>query len=711
MACHLLQAPIAFIARLCWVSLVFHHAVLPALGAPPSSHTRWSNPQPHGNQVFGLAYSDGLQRGIQVTERGLIYYSDDLVHWVPREIGTNLALRGVTFFGGGRVVMVGESGAVFYSDNLNAIQSVVPGALESGSTEDWLEGVAASTQTLVAVGDNGAVYTSVDGSRWKRQSSGTTSWLNGIAYGSAGFIAVGQKGTILQSTNGTNWVSRAVGTKDWLGIAYGHGDYLAVGRSGTIGSSSDGVHWALDSTGRTNDLWTAAVNDSARLVGGSFDLLVSEAKGPWMDQFIQGAYSAPVGTYYAAIARSNYFLVAGRSGLIVEGYQTFTGVPYSWIETHQSLRPWLWSATRLNDLYVAVGQNGALLTSSEGVDWTLELAPRSVTNATLLGVGGDSNLLVAVGTKGSIIRSPNLQTNLANAVTGTTNASSTFGVIWLDAENKPTTNQLQGVTAGHGLYVVVGDQGDILSSPNGGVWTRRNPVNTNLLSSVVASPSGFIACGQKGTLIAAGVNALAWRKLTSPTTAWLFRIREHNGTLVAVGESGTVLVSTNETSWTARSSGTTEFLTDVGWAGEVCYLLGQSGTLRWSTNYTTWRELNPFTYRDLYGLASNGKQLILVGEEGAILRSPVIPDPSPVEILAYSRSPDETGKSWNHLFLLGGTLDQHFSIESTDTLPSDVWNSLSYLEMGQGSGTLTFLLTDPTTNTPPQSYFRTRLQP
>ncbi|MBL9166359.1 MAG: hypothetical protein JNN07_01320 [Verrucomicrobiales bacterium] len=710
MAYRVFHAPIGLIARLCWISLVLHHADVQCFAAPPSAHTRWSNPKPHGNQVFGLTYSDALQRGLQVTERGLIYYSDDLVTWIPRETGTNLALRAALFLPTGRAVLVGESGSVYYSDNLNGPQSIQPGTHLDGPTEDWLEGVAASPQQIVAVGDAGAIYTSNDGVRWKRQSTPFSTWLTGVAHGPAGFVAVGQQGTVLQSQQGTNWVSRSVGTKDWLGITYGGGRYLAVGRAGTIGSSSNGINWSLESSGRTNDLWTASANASSRLVGGSFDLLISETNGPWVDQFILSNYPAPAGTYYASMARSNYFLAAGRSGLMVEGYQPLAGFPYSWLETSESLRPWLWSATRLNDLYVAVGQNGTLLTSSEGVDWTLELAPRSVTNVTLLGVGGDSNLLVAVGTKGSIIRSPNLLTNLPSQSGNGTNLSSTFGVIWLESENKPTTNQLQGITAGHGLYVAVGDQGEIVVSSNGSLWTRRNPVNANLLSSVTTTPDGFIACGQKGTLIAGGANGLGWRRITSPTTAWLFRVREHDGTRVAVGEGGTLLTSTNDSAWVARVSGTTEFLTDVAWAGDACFILGQSGTLRWSTNYASWKELNTYTYRDLYGLATDGRQLIMVGEEGAILRSSVVSDTTPVEILAYSRTLSPTGELWNHLFLFGGHVDQGFNLEWSQTLFPDTWTPLSYLEMSQGSGTLTYLFTQPATNAAPQAYYRTRLR-
>ena len=78
---------------------------------------RWSNPTPHGNNVINMAflYAPPTQRAVQVTERGQIYTSEDLILWTPRDSGATNALRGVTFFnvaGTNRIVIVGEEGKV-----------------------------------------------------------------------------------------------------------------------------------------------------------------------------------------------------------------------------------------------------------------------------------------------------------------------------------------------------------------------------------------------------------------------------------------------------------------------------------------------------------------------------------------------------------------------------------------------------------------------
>ena len=54
-------------------------------------------------------------------------------------------------------------------------------------------------------------------------------------HGGCMFVAVGRNGTILTSTNGTSWTSRTSGTtQSLLGIAYGSGMWVAVGGNGTI---------------------------------------------------------------------------------------------------------------------------------------------------------------------------------------------------------------------------------------------------------------------------------------------------------------------------------------------------------------------------------------------------------------------------------------------------------------------------------------------
>ena len=166
--------------------------VLDAPGVTFPLRWRWSNPRPHGGNIVDMTVRVSLTNtlAIQVADRGQIFSSADLTLWVPEESGTSNDLQAVTFLShsSNRILVSGESGTVLYADWPGPYR---PGTLLDGPTGDWLVAIAVSEnpqlRLAVAVGDNGAVYTSTNGIHWKRQSSGTSLWLLGVAWGTNGF--------------------------------------------------------------------------------------------------------------------------------------------------------------------------------------------------------------------------------------------------------------------------------------------------------------------------------------------------------------------------------------------------------------------------------------------------------------------------------------------------------------------------------------------
>ncbi len=102
-----------------------------------------------------------------------------------------------------------------------------------------------------------------------------------------------------------------------------------------------------------------------------------------------------------------------------------------------------------NGTFVAVGDTGTILTSSDGVTWTTRT---SGTTNYLDGVTYGNGTFVAVGDTGTIL-------------------TSSDGVTWT-ARTSGTSNYLAGVTYGNGTFVVVGAI-SILTSPDGVTWTAR----------------------------------------------------------------------------------------------------------------------------------------------------------------------------------------------------------------------------------------------
>src|SRR5262245_9275042 len=164
---------------------------------------RWSNPRPHGGNIVDMVYVPYFGLTVQVAELGQIYSSIDLNFWVPRESGTTNDLRAVAFLphpAYRRLLVTGANGTVLYADDPAEFHA---GTLTTGPTTDWLEAVTSSPALAVAVGDNGAIYTSANGAQWARQNSGTAQWLRGVAWGGGVFVAAGENGKLLISTNGT----------------------------------------------------------------------------------------------------------------------------------------------------------------------------------------------------------------------------------------------------------------------------------------------------------------------------------------------------------------------------------------------------------------------------------------------------------------------------------------------------------------------------
>jgi hypothetical protein len=673
---------------------------------------RWSNPLPHGNNVLDMLVSGDL--AVQVGDGGTVYVQLDGGRWAPALTGVTNYLRGVALMGD-RILVVGEHGCILWSDDWKTFQK----AQVTPATTDWFEGVAASEQRAVAVGDNGSIYTSTNGLTWTKSTSGTTEWLRGVAWGASGtFVVVGEYGTLLRGTGASAWSAVASGTTaDLNRVRYLSGSattqFIAVGSGGLALSSSTGTSgWTSLNSGTTNELNDVALNDTGTLLVGDQQLRFRAAgTSSWTNQITDLSTNAPAAwTYLSAFGATNYFLAAGRTGWLVEGLKT-NGGPYAWSPLPDSSHAWLWDATVQQGIHVAVGDLATILTSLDGLLWAREVVPVPRTNTVLLGVGGTTNLLLAVGNSGTVL--------LSRAQTPGVDFN-TLGVVWT---NLPTftTNALQGVAANSNLYVLCGEAGKIFTSTNGSNWTARVTVTTNFLSGVASAPGGWVAVGNRGTLLRSAPDATTWSSVSLGTTNWLYRVRWVGGQLVAVGQNGSIFTSPNATNWTARISGTTRWLNDVTFVEDTWFVTGNQGLLLCSSNLTTWTALPLPTIKSLYTAVNWEGQLLLSGIEGAVLRNQVTPRLTPVNFLRYARSQgtETTGAgataltptSAYELFLFGAEPDQFFDLQSATNLAVSAWTTNASQEIFDPSGTLYLLRVRPVTNTPPREFYRTRLVP
>ena len=70
------------------------------------------------------------------------------------------------------------------------------------------------------------------------------------------YVAVGANGTILTSSDGTSWTERTSGTSnDLFEVTYENSTFVTIGNGGTILTSTDATTWTSGTSGTSNDLW------------------------------------------------------------------------------------------------------------------------------------------------------------------------------------------------------------------------------------------------------------------------------------------------------------------------------------------------------------------------------------------------------------------------------------------------------------------------
>jgi photosystem II stability/assembly factor-like uncharacterized protein len=730
------------------LGLLLFLVTFPASSASTNLVWRWSNPLPFGANIADLATHPG-QPTAAVAEFGQLFLSSDLFTWTRAETGTDRWLRSAVYIpqtstnSPTPLVVVGEDGCILISTNLADFTSINLG------TTNWLEGVAASDSRLVAVGDRGAIYTSEDGFNWTLRPVAFSTWLRGVTWRPGGpFVAVGENGFIATSPNGIQWTPRNSRTTHSLNrvipLATG---FCAVGENGAVvaDTANSATNWRLLSTGANGDLYAAAQEFRADLPGQPVgSLLVAgdailrsgiPALNLWIDETDpRRSAPAPGATYLAGFWNDTEAVFAGRAGVITLGSRPTVASAFQWTVAPSPPRRWLFDVTShsflqtnttaalVNDLIalqtriltneslVAVGDGPVILQSDHGISWSTALLPTNAANIVYLGIASAPDILVAVGSSGTISHSPAfpipiLSTNSFTNSLGLplsvtlTNFLSTLGLAWYPSDS-PVSSPLQGIDHHNHLWIAAGAAGVILASTNAIHWSHRpSPVST-YLSSVAASPLGWVVSGDSGTLLSSS-DGLTWTPRVSGTSNWLLRTRWLGDRFISVGQAGTLLVSTNAINWSPLNSGITQQLNDVLRINNTFYAVGNQGVVIGSSDGSNWSRLASITPKTLQGLAHADGRLITVGADGSILRAVVQSLPTPLRLAEWPRSHSD------NVFLVTGEQDHRFHLDRGTNLVD--WIASPPLEIEDPTGTL--LLVDPAPNDPNLGFFRVRKIP
>jgi hypothetical protein len=156
-------------------------------------------------------------------------------------------------------------------------------------------------------------------------------------------------------------------------------------------------------------------------------------------------------------------------------------------------------------------------------------------------------------------------------------------------ELSPTSTHLWGIAATETTMIVVGDEGVIIGSLDGGsTWLNRDSGTNRWLTGVGHGAGRWLAVGDEGTILSSDDDGLTWRPQLSGTTTRLNAVVYGAGRWVAIGEQGMVLTSVDGgVTWRGVRLQGAGFLRALTFGRSLFLLGGQGGALFTTPDGTT----------------------------------------------------------------------------------------------------------------------------
>jgi uncharacterized delta-60 repeat protein len=303
----------------------------------------------------------------------------------------------------------------------------------------------------------------------------------------------------------------------------------------------------------------------------------------------------------------------------------------------------LWSACFGGGQFVAVGTGGTILTSPDGIAWSQRSSGvdlwlvgvcmgQTLANAVIT-PGRETytyqNLFVAVGDRGTILTSPD-------------------GIAWTPRVSG-TTQRLNGVAfvstvsgtpsgGGSQRFVAVGEGGTVCISVDGLTWTAGNAGVSGWLRGVsdafapVGTNSGVYVGGQQGTVLKC-VDGVNFVPVSFPVSSDIGDLAVSRGfDILAVGAGGLIATgAVGTTSWNIQSVGTSFYRGALNarigpnLSPSIQLAVGSGGVIAMPVpgGAGSWMAIQLPKAADLFAVATNdmGTQVVVAGQGGTIWSS------------------------------------------------------------------------------------------
>jgi photosystem II stability/assembly factor-like uncharacterized protein len=411
---------------------------------------------------------------------------------------------------------VGDNGTILKSTNAGATWKV-----QNPKISENLNAIAAwDTNTAWAVSDRGKILRTRDGGATWEATQSELYLLEAIVATDANTLWAVGPGVLKTTDGGSTWTRQTSGIATLLQLSLGSIAAVDANTAWAVGTRSTNPYWG-NVVLRTTDggatwEWHDLVGTGGSVFGSAMTIAASDADNAWIAEIV-----SQTGTIHK--------VTKTQSGIAREVQRQNT-VPLHAIR-----------ARRTGDVW-AVGDQGAVLRASNGVNWS-ELRSPATTLATLKSVvAADANTALVVGDAGTVLR--------------TTSA----GGSWTELpSNRGFTGRLNAIAAvDRQTAWAVGAGETILKTLNGGAsWEIKRTGGSNELKGIAAYNANIAwAVGTGGTILKTVDGGEIWSAQTSGTTRTLYAVATFDATIAwAVGGDETVLKTSNGgSSWTTLYS-------------------------------------------------------------------------------------------------------------------------------------------------------------
>ena len=359
-----------FIINDLYVAVGFKNSMISVLTS--SNATSWTKKtSPISSAIKTVAYAQN--QFVAVGDLGAVYSSPDGETWTSHSSGITNSLYGIAW-NGDKFVAAGFC-KYWYDDpeERNAIvtsQNGIDWTLQSaGNLCQFLDIVWGKDQ-FVAVGWYGRIFSSSDGITWNNRTSDSTEWFSSVTYGNNQFVAMGQFVALgpdtgrrlysFTSPDGATWTKNAgdTGVKIINQVKWINNQFIAVCPKGII-TSPNGITWTNRLYVAKRNFFTIASGKNIIIATADSGWFYSSSEGvTWTDNRLSNTALSAFSIYYG----NNEFIgrissIYGNSILTSsDGLNWTTRVP----NIAQGLTSIVWNGSQ----YIAVGVNGAIMTSS-----------------------------------------------------------------------------------------------------------------------------------------------------------------------------------------------------------------------------------------------------------------------------------------------------------------------------------------------------------